>query len=177
MENITFVLLIAQFVAIIGLIMNTFKEQFLSFKLGIRRKTAFFIDIRKEIRITLDENLKGFEYNGLPYVWNPEKEKNGGCIFVTSNSEPLELTWDTAKCTYWCNSNEYHTNLKNKLLETMMMLKSKDQIILMLIIAIVLIGIVGAFVFIRTGNILDAISSLETTIKPAVETGITVTKG
>ena len=164
MNWLIFFIIIVQFIIVIVLSVNTFKEQLLSFKYGIRRKTAFFIDTRDKVRVTLNQEMKKFEYMGLDYIWNFEKEKNGGCIFITANAEALEVSLDIEKCRYWCDSNEYHTNLKNQLLETLMMLKSRDTIIMILIICLVAVIVSAAIMFFRTGSIIESTTNIENSL-------------
>jgi hypothetical protein len=160
MDNFVFVILCAQFLLIAYLCLKQFEEAILTFQLGIRRKTAVFMDIRISKRVTLDLGLKTFSYQGNVYNWSMAYEKNGACVYVLNNAEAMDVKLDNEKCSYWCDTNEYHTNLKNKLLETLMMLKAKDAIINLLIIVLILVAIVGAIVYFRTGSIIEATTNI-----------------
>ncbi len=164
METVLFIILIAQFLLIIALCVMNFKDIILNFILGIRRKRAIFIDIRSSIFLTLSDDLKTFEYMGKVFVWNFQKELNGVCFYRTDNSEALDMTIDVDKCRYWCDSNEYHTNLKNKLLETMMMLRNKDTIIMFLIIGIIVGVATIGLVYIQTNAIKESINVVQNTL-------------
>lgn len=164
MDTTIFLILIAQLIIIIALSVMTFKDQILNFVLGIRRKRAVFLDIRKSMFITLSKDLKSFEAFNRVFIWNFNKELNGCSFYRSDNSEPLAIELEVEKCRYWCDSNEYHTNLKNKLLETMMMLKNKDQIIIMLIISIFISLAVLALVYFKTGSIQDSLNNIQNSI-------------
>ncbi len=174
MEPIIFLIVITQMLMIIGLCVMNFKDQLLNFMLGIRRKRAIFIDLRLSKYVTLSVDLKSFEMFGKTFVWNFTKELNGCCFFRSDMVEPVEMSIDVEKCKYWCDSNEYHTNLKNKLLETLMMLKNKDMIINMLMIVAVICFIILALLYFRTNGINESldtiqnnINALNQTIRPA----------
>lgn len=154
MESFLFLLLIFQFCLIMGLCYAVFFERITTLRYGIRRKTATFIDRRQSVRVTLSENLKTFEFENSLYVWNTDRETNDGCVYVTNNAEALAVSADWTKCTYWCDTNEYHTNLKNTLLQTLMMLRSRDIIITLLMILLIISIAIIAFVWFRTGTII-----------------------
>ncbi len=155
MDSLIFGIIITLIIVIMGLSSYVFKEQILTFQLGIRRKTVIFIDLRQKIRVTLTRDCKTFEYRNKIYIWNQDREKNNACIYDSRNVEPLRIEMSEERCLYWCDSSEYHTNLKNTLLETLMMLKSKDTIITLLSICLLLSVIIAALVYFRTGTLLD----------------------
>ena len=164
MEALIFSILIIQLIIIMVLSVLNFKEQLLNFYLGIRRKRAIFLDLRQAKTVTLSLDYKTFEAYNKVFVWNFAKEVNNACFYRSDNSEALEAELVPEKCQYWCNSNEYHTNLKNKLLETLMMLRSKDTIIMLLIICLIIGSITLMLVWIKTGSISDSLEVVKTGI-------------
>jgi hypothetical protein len=165
MEPIVFFILIIQLLIIIGLSVASFKDQILNFMLGIRRKRVMFLDLRLFKYITLSKDLKTFTFASLTYVWNFQKELNGCCFYHSQNSEALDAKIEASLCKYWCDSNEYHTNLKNKLLETMMMLRNKDQIIQMMVIVIIIALAILALVWMKTSAIQESLNVITAAVK------------
>jgi len=164
METISFLIIIAQMLIIIWLGFMTFKDQIMNLMLGIRRKKAIFLDLRQSKYITLSKDLKTFEMYGKTFVWNFTKELNGCCFFRSDMAESIDTLLEKDKCKYWCDSNEYHTNLKNKMLETLMMLKGKDQIIMLLFVVLLVSGATLALMYIKTGSISDSITHVESIV-------------
>ncbi len=178
MDNIIFVIFIAMLLTIIGLSILNFKDQILNFMLGIRRKRAIFIDLRLVKFVTLSKDLKDFEMFGKTFVWNFDKELNGACFYRSDMVEALQTSLPNSKigvrpvdiellpdkCGYWCDSNEYHTNLKNKLLETLMMLKAKDTIINILMIIVILSLVILALLYFRTNGINQSLDTIQSSI-------------
>lgn len=134
-----------------------FKERILRLYYGERRKRVLWIDERYSEWVTLWPDLKGFTNEYGTFTWNKQKEKYNACVFNSTNAEPLEVDFDITKTKYWCDSNEYHTVLGNKLLELLMMLKVKDQIIFLLIIVLIFVVLSGALSYIQGSSINEQI--------------------
>jgi hypothetical protein len=102
--------------------------------------------------------------NGVSRVYNRECVINGTLFYEDRNAEPLKVVRSVSDYKYFCDTKNFDTVSRNTILQTLMVLRAKD-IILMVIIAGIMISIVcavgvGYVVHSDQKAILDALGAL-----------------
>ena len=94
-------------------------------------------------QIVLSKSLDEGNINGKTISVNYQN-KVGNTLFVSEDlAENLKAEYDNKKALFYMNSDEFNTLLHNKLLEFLMMVKSKTHIMIILILCFAaVIGIV-----------------------------------
>ena len=135
------------------LLYRTLKNKIYSRIYGKRYQYVHVIETGDCGYALFDKNLRFGNLNGMTIVYNFAKIKGDTLFYANNCSEPLEVSFNKDKCEYWVDSNEYEINLKNDLLQTLMMLRSKDQIIILLIVCIIVEFFIMVYLWQNFGNI------------------------
>ena len=59
-------------------------------------------------------------------------------FYEEGNAEPLKVARDVSKYTYYCDTKNFDTVCRNDILQTLMVLRAKDIIVILIIIAMAL---------------------------------------
>lgn len=105
--------------------------------------------------------------DGKPRMYAADKVFKGTLYYDGDNVEPCEIErvireGGVLKYTYYCNSKNFDTVNRNDLLETLMILKTENKIILVIFIAIALIvlGVMANYYFVSSTHI-DIITHID----------------
>jgi hypothetical protein len=127
----------------IGAIMYSFREQIISRIYGVRYKRWIELDTGRYGYTILDKSLDHCKIMGQTKTISRKNILHGILYFVNDNVENLKLEPDNNKWLAYCNSEEFDTVYKNKLLEQLMLIMERNWIIMILIVSIITLGMVG----------------------------------
>ncbi len=121
----------------IGAIAYSLREQIISKIYGVRYKKYIEIDTGRQGYTILDKALNSCSIMGMTKSVNRANIKHNVLYFVSDNAENLAIEDAKDKWQYYCNSEEFDTVYKNKLLQQLLFVLEKNLIL----IIIVLVGI------------------------------------
>jgi hypothetical protein len=109
---------------------------------GIRYKKWQEIDTGRRGYTILDKGLNSCSIHGMKKTVNRANIKSNIMYFVSDNVENLKVEDATDKYQFYCNSEEFDTVYKNKLLQTLMLsLQNNYLLIILLLVGLtILIG-------------------------------------
>jgi hypothetical protein len=81
--------------------------------------------------------------NGVSRVYNRECVLSGTLFYEDRNAEPLKIVRSVSDYKYFCDTKNFDVVCRNTILQTLMVLRGKDLIILVIVIGIV-VSVLGA---------------------------------
>jgi hypothetical protein len=96
------------------------------------------------------------DVNGVSRTFDRTCIYNGTVFYEANNAEPLKMKRDEGtekggEYKYFCNTKNFHSVAKNDVLETLLILRAKDMIIV-LIMAVIVVAVLGAVANVYTTN-------------------------
>lgn len=123
------------------------REQLISKIYGIRFKRWTEIDTGRCGYTILNKSLNSCKILDKIRTVNRENIKYNMMYFVSDNVENLKLEDDKSKYLAYCNTEEFDTVYKNKLLETLMLSLQNNKLVLILIAIVITAGLVGYSIY------------------------------
>lgn len=123
------------------------REQIMSKIYGVRFKRWIEIDTGRLGYVILNKSLNSCKILGKIRTVNRENIKFNIMYFVSDNVENLKVEDDKNKYSFYCNSEEFDTVYKNKLLETLMLSLQNDKLVMILIAIVLTAGLIGYSIY------------------------------
>jgi len=124
-------------------ILYAFRVEIISKMYGIRFKGWIEIDTGRMGYTILNKSLNSCNILGMIRTVNRANIKFNVMYFVSDNVENLKVEDAKDKYQFYCNSEEYDTVYKNKLLETLMLALQNNWLMIILFAVILVAAIAG----------------------------------
>lgn len=124
-------------------ILYAFRVEIISKMYGIRFKRWIEIDTGRMGYTILNKSLNSCNILGMIRTVNRANIKFNVMYFVSDNVENLKVEDAKDKYQFYCNSEEYDTVYKNKLLETLMLALQNNWLMIILFAVILVAAIAG----------------------------------
>jgi uncharacterized metal-binding protein len=122
-------------------ILYAFREQINARIYGVRYKKWVEIDTGRQGYVILNKSLDHCKILGQTKTINRKNIQNNIIYFVNDCAENLKLDPENDRWIAYCNSEEFDTVFKNKLLEHLMMIMERNIIKFILILSIISVGL------------------------------------
>lgn len=106
--------------------------------------------------------------NGTARIFDRKALNNGSIFYEENNAEPIKIVKSIKEYKYYCDTKNFDTVTRNDILETLMILRAKEliQLLLIVIIVMVLISMGVNYYLIHTAA-LDIQNQINTAIETA----------
>ena len=138
-----FTIVIAMEFLVIAIAMFAFRENIAKAMYGVRYKKWLELDTGRSGYVILDKSMDTCKIMGQRKAVKRENILNGWIYFVNENAENMKLENAPDKWQYYCNSEEFDTVYKNKLLQTLMLVMEANIVKIIMLLMIVCIIAVG----------------------------------